>query len=85
MAEIAMVLMTLSLPGSRPGVAQAAKALGVQPDAIDKSFGVIAIDPEKKLYAVQVRATDLPQSSGDKAFNGPFANPRIAPFGPPGG
>lgn len=79
-----MVLMTVAIPGPRPGIVQAAKAMGVRRDALDKGFGVVPVDPERHLYAVQVRASEMPPAAPtNESYRGPFSNPRIAPFGPP--
>ncbi|MCJ2129290.1 hypothetical protein [Methylobacterium sp. E-045] len=83
MADSRMVTMTVAIPGTKPGIAQAAKALGVKAGAIDRSFGVIAVDPRRNLYAVQVRASAIASLPSDGPFQGPFSNPKIAPFGPP--
>jgi hypothetical protein len=78
-----MALMTVTIPGEHPGIARAAQVLGVAPEAMDQAFGVVPIDPARNLYAVQVREDALKgkQKKG-KDFEGPFANPRIEPFGP---
>jgi hypothetical protein len=82
----AMSLMTISSPGEKPGIGRAAEILGISPDAVDASFGVVAIDPGRGLYAVQVRTSALPDrgSSGqeESPYRGPFSNPRIEGFGP---
>lgn len=84
MAEVPMALMTVMIPGERPGIARAAEALGVAPAALDGAFGVVPIDPAKHLYAVQVRQDALPKTAkSSPEYSGPFANPRIEPFGPP--
>ncbi len=82
MTEIGMVLMTVEIPGTnKPGIIQAARAMGVTRDAIDKAFGVVPVDPDRHLYAVQVRMSDVPvKKRRSKSYRGPFANPRIAPF-----
>jgi hypothetical protein len=79
-----MALMTVSIPGGKPGIEGAAAALGVAADAIDRAYGVVPIDPKRNLYAVQVRADSLPPGGEgeDEPYRGPFANPRIEPFGP---
>jgi len=83
MADVPMALMTVTIPGESPGIARAAEALGVAPDALDTAFGVVAIDPSRHLYAVQVREDALPPAGKNaKGFKGPFANPRIEPYGP---
>lgn len=83
MAETDTVLMTVALLGARPGITQAAKAIGVHKNALDREFGVVPVDPGRHLYAVQVRASEIPKtSSDDEDVQGPFSNPKIAPFGP---
>lgn len=81
-----MVLMTIACPEGAPGLDRAAELLGVPAAEIDKGFGVVVLDPQKGLYAVQVHETAikaLPTAdAGNEAVKGPFSNPRIAPFGP---
>lgn len=77
--------MTVECPDGVPSVAAAAQQLGVQAGDLDPDFGVVLVDPRRHLYSVLVRADRLPASSpgdGDEDFHGPYANPRIAPFGP---
>jgi hypothetical protein len=83
MADIPMALMTVTIPGGTPGIERAAEALGVAPDAVDRAYGVVPIDPSRNLYAVQVREDALPKGdSRSGTYSGPFSNPRIEPFGP---
>jgi hypothetical protein len=84
MADAAMALMTVMIPGAKPGIERAAKALGVKPDAIDPAYGVVPLDPSRGLYAVQVREDALlkQKPSSTSTYRGPFSNPRIEPFGP---
>ena len=80
-----MSLMTIKSPGTKPGIKRAAEILGVKPAAMDRTFGVVPIDPSQGLYAVQVRASALAGSKTeqvDGSYRGPFANPRIEGFGP---
>ena len=76
-----MALMTVTISG-KPGIAAAAKALGVAKSAIDTAYGVVPIDADQNLYAVQVREDSLPKPAGSGSYKGPFDNPRIDPFGP---
>ncbi len=67
-----------------PSLASAAAQLGVTPEDIDAAFGIVPIDPNAGLYAVQARAdrvTLVPESG--KRYEGPYSSPPIAPFGPP--
>jgi hypothetical protein len=81
-ADAPMALMTVSIPGANPGIEGAAAALGVAADVIDRAYGIVPIDPKRNLYAVQVRADALPKGGKGEPYSGPFANPRIEPFGP---
>jgi len=77
-------LMTVTLPQGAPSLAAAAERLGVAPQDLDTTFGVVPIDPDKGVYAVQVRSDRLPKNlrQSGEGFQGPWSNPRIAPFGP---
>ena len=80
----AVELMTVTIPQGAPSIAAAAKQLGVKPEDIDAAYGVVPVDPDRGLYAVQVRADRLPrQPEGvGEGYRGPWSNPRIEPFGP---
>lgn len=81
-----MVLMTIACPEGAPGLDRAAELLGVPTAEMDRSFGVVVLDPQRGLYAVQVHETAIRErpasDADDEAVKGPFSNPRIAPFGP---
>ena len=76
--------MTVSAQHGAPSLADAAKQLGVQAADMDEAFGVVPVDPDRGLYAVQVHAAKLPPqpSSPGQPFRGPWSKPAIAPFGP---
>lgn len=83
--------MTVNLARTKSLVA-AARKLGVPARSLDAAYGVVEVDPELNLYAVQVDAAALAARTGvsatgvsaanDAPFNGPFSNPRIEAFGP---
>lgn len=76
-------LMTIVGGKTPPSLAEAASQLGLPLSDLNSAFGVISIDPERSLYAVEVRADGEPvQSGASSAYRGPYSNPRIAPFGP---
>jgi hypothetical protein len=80
-----MELMTITEQGGvAPSLAEAARKLGVEVGDLDTTFGVVPIDPDQGLYAVQVRAGKVPSKSGqaDRDYRGPWSNPKIEPFGP---
>ena len=76
-------LLTVQLGPAEATIQAAARALGVEPRSIDPDFGVVPIDPKKGTYAVMVDERDLPRALRQEGVKGPFANPRIEPFGPP--
>ena len=82
-----MVLMTVEMPSAGVNdlsAASVANFLGVQPGELDAEFGVVAVDPQRNLFAVMIsedRVKGVSTRLGRRA-QGPFANPEIAPFGP---
>jgi hypothetical protein len=80
-----MVLVTIAYRGQRrPSLAAAAKLLGVAPGDLDARFGVVVIDPDRRLASVRVKAAALPADLAERgAVAGPFADPKIGPLGPP--
>ncbi len=81
------VMLTIKLPSERATLAEVRKRLGLAEDEIDEGFGLVALDPAAGLYAVVVAAEAGARASaaaGDTGeVGGPYANPRIEPFGPP--
>lgn len=81
-----MVLMTVHGSDGAPSIAQAASELGVSVADIDEKFGIVPINPDEGLYAVQVTESSIDtRATGDadpSNYRGPYSNPRIAPFGP---
>jgi hypothetical protein len=77
--------MTITVAHGAPTIAQAAKQLGVATEDMDLVFGVVPVDPDRGLYAVQVRTDKLPKQpeGSGKDYRGPWSNPAIVPFGPP--
>ena len=78
----AMALVTVINIGSNPGMNDAALQLGVGVEDIDTAFGLVPIDVSTGLYCVQVLADTLPAGfERREPYQGPFANPGIAPLG----
>jgi hypothetical protein len=82
------VMLTVKLPPERATLAEARKRLGLAEDEVDQNFGLVALDPGEGTYAVLVSAeagARVSASAAGKAgeAGGPYANPRIEPFGPP--
>ena len=79
------VMVTIRAAGDPPTLDQVIERYQLGPDDIDVEFGVVEIDPDDRLHAVLVTeeaaARIQPSDGWDTA--GPYANPRIEPFGPP--
>jgi hypothetical protein len=80
---LAHVLLTCHLPaGTTASVDEVADRLGVPTGAIDPDFGVVLIDPAASSYAVMVDETHAGGAVERTGVEGPYANPRVEPFGP---
>jgi hypothetical protein len=77
------LMVTLRLP-KQLSVDEVQRKFGLSEDEIDKNFGVVEIDPEDNLYTILVdsKAASRLQKT-DIEVDGPYSNPRIAPFGLP--
>jgi hypothetical protein len=72
MTEAAKSLMVVTGKNGPPSLETAANQLGVKPEAIDRGFGFVLIDPKKQIYSVLV---ELPLDDPRV-----FSNPKIVPF-----
>jgi len=81
------VMMTIGTAGRSPSVEDIKQQFNLDDDEIDPDFGVVEIDPDANLYTVLVeeQAAAKVQPTREWTTAGPYANPRIAPFGPPEG
>ena len=61
--------------------------LDIDSSAIDQTFGLVSISPDKNLYAVMIKAESLGKISPEYFTNGiiseEYANPNIEHFGLP--
>ncbi len=70
--------------GEAPSLASAAAQLGVAPEDLDAAFGVVPIDPQAGVYAVQARSDRVHVATDSKhRYTGPYSCPPIAPYCPP--
>ena len=77
-------LYTIESPQGPPSLSEVASRLQLTLSALDASFGVVLIDPKRHLYAVRANSGDANSpASADPGVSGPFADPKIEPFGPP--
>lgn len=56
----------------------AANRLRIAVEDVDVSFGVLAVDPERHLFAVRARSDRVPRPLPE-GVQGPFADTNIAP------
>jgi len=81
MTETKSAIMTVFGKEAAPSLADAAAQLGLDISDLNQEFGVVAIDPQEKLYAVEVKKADgTYEKQTQGAFHGPYSNPMIAPF-----
>jgi hypothetical protein len=82
---MAKLMITLRFKGAVPTIDELQARYGLTDDEIDKSFGIVEVDPEDRLYTILVEETAVPKVKPDQEIDvkGPYSNPRISPFGPP--
>jgi hypothetical protein len=75
MGSASKSLMIVVGENGPPTFEAAAAQLAVRPDAIDREFGIVPVDPKAHTYSVLV---ELPCTDDRRAFS----NPKIAPLKP---
>ncbi|MGC5016376.1 hypothetical protein ACLQ2R_36910 [Streptosporangium sp. DT93] len=79
-----MVLITVRLP-SGATLAQALRHLALPEEEVDIGYGLVLIDsvaPGQGLYGLRV-SEGAADRTGLAPDGGPYADPRIEPYGPP--
>ncbi|WP_436757700.1 hypothetical protein [Streptosporangium sp. V21-05] len=76
-----MLLITVRLPPDAT-LAQAMRRLELSDEDVDTDYGLVLIDPAKGLYGLRVSESAAHRVS--PAGGGPYSDPRIEPYGPPG-
>jgi hypothetical protein len=80
---MAKVMVTLRLPPEQASLPEVRDLLGLTPEEVDPSFGVVNINPAEDLYTILVEEPAAARIADAPQVEGVFANPRIEPFGPP--
>ncbi|MBR8639414.1 hypothetical protein KEF29_09130 [Streptomyces tuirus] len=73
-------LITVTLP-SGATLEDALRQLGIGRDAVDTDYGLV--DLHNGTYALLVTEAVAERAHGTPGARGPYANPKIEPFGPP--
>lgn len=79
---MAQVMVNIQSAAGAPSMEAIKQRFGLSDAEIDPAFGVVAVDPEAGLFTVRVdeRAAGKLGSTADWTIEGPYSNPRIAPF-----
>ena len=72
--------MTVTSPDGPPSLADAAKQLGVRIEDLDKSFGVVPIDPREAFMAFKWRPTAYPRGAHLARIEAHFPTPKSHPL-----
>lgn len=76
------LLITVTLPAGAT-LASARRRLGLTAAEVDADYGLVPIDPARGTYALLVTEAAAERIRGTPGAGGPYANPRIEPYGPP--
>ena len=82
---MAKVMVTLRLDPAQASLAEVRRLLGLTPEEVDPSFGVVNISPAEHLYTILVDEAAAARVGDADQVEGVFSNPRIEPYGPPEG
>ena len=76
------VLVTVTLPEGAT-LQDALRRYELAPEQVDEGYGLVSVDPAQGLYAMLVSEDAAERITGSPSAKGPYANPKIEPFGPP--
>lgn len=79
---MAKVMVTIQADDGPPNLDAVVRQYQLSADEIDHDFGVVEIDPAERLYVILVEADVASRihPAGGWDTEGPYSNPRIAPF-----
>ncbi|MFF0204607.1 hypothetical protein [Streptomyces sp. NPDC005017] len=76
------VLVTVTLPRGAT-LSDAIREYGLTADDVDETYGVVLVEPDRGTHVMMVSESAAARITGTDAARGPFANPKIEPYGPP--
>jgi hypothetical protein len=79
---MAKVMLTLKLDPAHASLEDVMRKLDLSDGQIDRDFGVVNVDPQRQLYAISVETAAAHLLSRRPEVAGPYASPKIEPFGP---
>lgn len=68
--------------GARPGIEDVAAHLGLSVADIDAAFGIVPLDPGRRLFAARLSRRPDGATAGSLTF---YADPPVGPLAPPEG
>jgi hypothetical protein len=75
--------MSIRWPGRPPTLEEIEERFGIDPDGVDRRFGVVEVDPDDHLFTLRLEAAEAAKLGSGQGAEGPFSDPEIAAFGPP--
>jgi len=81
---MATLLVKLHLSRAEATAGGVKERLGLSAGELDEAFGVVCLDERAGEYAVLLEEQAAARVQGLPGVAGRYANPKIAPFGPPG-
>jgi hypothetical protein len=81
-SDIPATLITVTLP---PGATlqDVLRQFDLTPEQVDHEYGLVAVNPAEGTFALLVTEEAAARITGTSGARGPYADPRIEPYGPP--
>lgn len=80
------IMVTFQVKGAAPTVDGLQERFSLTDEEIDRSFGVVEVDSEDRIFTILVEESAVEKVQADGPITkvaGPYSNPPIEPFSPP--